>query len=49
MPDGSTRGRQWHPVETTLTDLTHELTKLKSLELDLPFRFADIGNSGVSR
>lgn len=49
MLDGSTRGRQWHPVETALTDLAHQPSQLKSLEFDLLFRFGDVGNSGVSR
>lgn len=49
MLDGSTRARQWHVVETAITGLAHQPTKLKSLEFDPLFRFGDVGNSGVSR
>jgi hypothetical protein len=49
MLDGSTRGRQWHQVETALTDLVPQPSKLKGLEFDLLFRFGDVGSKGISR
>jgi hypothetical protein len=49
MLDGSTRGRQWQPVETALTDLSPEPSKRKGLEFDLLFRFGDVGSKGMSR
>jgi hypothetical protein len=49
MLNGSTRGQQWHSVETALTDLVSQPSRLKGLEFDLLFRFDDIGSAGMSR
>lgn len=45
--DGTSHGRQWLPVETRVTDMTHTPSKVG--HLDYLFTFDQIGSPGVGR